>query len=225
MRHSTTSLVLIHTRQCFPSNLEHAHFHQILKYKRLTIHLEHSRTVSGEMARQDCRRRAASDRLWQLEVRRCSNYVLFQACCAQMHRTCSWPTVPSPIPVGILRVCRLVQSAERKDSAHAMATELVQGGLEVVEYDAVRKALKHKCELPEGVDNTDRNDWCYRKEIDNDANDAQAHAAEEDAKARGYADDVEETQLILKFDIPEKVANGEYPPRVASRANVRRQKG
>lgn len=105
-----------------------------------------------------------------------------------------------------------MQSTKREDPIHAMAAEFVQGSLEVVEYDTVGKTLEHKRELPEGVDDAYGNDWCYREKIDDNADNAQAHAAEQNAKSGRNPDNVDETQLVLEFDVPKEVADSENPP-------------
>lgn len=103
----------------------------------------------------------------------------------------------------------------RKYSSHTVSTEFVQCRLEVIEDNTVAKTFEHERELPERVDNTYRNHRCHRKQIHDDADNAQAHAAEEDAEPWGHTDDFSETELVLEFDVPEKVSNGEDPPWIA----------
>lgn len=75
------------------------------------------------------------------------------------------------------------KSIKRQNLGHPVPTELVQRHLEVIQDNGVGQTLEHKGKLPEGIDDTKRNDGCDGKKVDNDEDDTESHAKEQDAEA------------------------------------------
>lgn len=96
-----------------------------------------------------------------------------------------------------------------------MSAEFVEGGLEIVEDNAVGEALGDERKLPERVDNSNWYDRRYRQDVDNSANDAQAHAGNEQPKFGGYSDNLPKAEFVLEAYVPEKVSDGKDPPWIA----------
>lgn len=100
--------------------------------------------------------------------------------------------------------------------------ELVQGCLEVVQYNTIRETFENESKFPERVDETYRNHRRHGQNIHDDEDDAKAHAEKEDAEARRHTDNLDESQLVAELDIPKEIDDGEYPPRITSQGKKRK---
>jgi hypothetical protein len=96
-----------------------------------------------------------------------------------------------------------------------MAAKFVQGRLEVIEDNAIGKALEDKSKFPERVDDANWNHRDHGQKVDDDANNTESHAEKQDAETRRHSDNLDEAKLVAEHDIPEEIDNGEYPPRIS----------
>ena len=104
-----------------------------------------------------------------------------------------------------LDICLAPRSTKRQRIIllHLVSTEFIKGGLEVVEDNGICEAFEDEWEFPEWVDVSDWKDWCYGEEIDDYEDDADGHAQEEEAEARGDADKFDIFKLVAVFNVPE----------------------
>lgn len=71
--------------------------------------------------------------------------------------------------------------------------------------------------FPEGVDACGQDaaeDARDGEDIEEHEDDGQAHGAEEDDEARADAQDLEDLEIVARFDVPEEIDGGEDPPGV-----------
>lgn len=118
----------------------------------------------------------------------------------------------------VRRALGIEDGVEGQDLVHAVAAQLVERRLEVVEDDGVGEALEDEGELPEGVDDAEGDDGGDGEDVDDDEDEAEGHAQEQDAEARGRADDVDEAQVVAVADVVQQVGDSEDPPGVAARS-------
>jgi hypothetical protein len=97
---------------------------------------------------------------------------------------------------------------------HFILREPIQRRLKIIEDNRIGKTLENKRKLPKGVDRTCLKHRGNRQNIHHNKRHAETHAQKQEAETRRYSDELNHTEAVAVFDVPEQVDRGEYPPRV-----------